>query len=104
MEEGGGLLGRCFIDPRECLSTEQDPTWRVCHEPYTREPKDSNQNIHLAARLFFMHAQSSFESVSIMFCIEFKRRPPAGAFQGQPGAGRGQAAGVTAGSNVPDQF
>ena len=28
VEEGGALLGRCFVDPRECLSTERDPEWR----------------------------------------------------------------------------
>jgi hypothetical protein len=48
MEEGGGLLGRCFVDPRECLSTEQDPVWR---ELFRGNPEQDEGGIFLSVQL-----------------------------------------------------
>jgi hypothetical protein len=48
MEEGGGLLGRCFVDPRECLSTEQDPAWR---ELFRGNPEQDEGGVFLSIQL-----------------------------------------------------
>ncbi len=45
---GGGLLGRCFVDPRECLSAEQDPAWR---ELFRGNPEQDEGDVFLSIQL-----------------------------------------------------